>query len=397
MSWSEVTKVESRKLFVTACESAQGSMAQLCREFGISRRIGYKWLGRWRSEGEGGLVDRSRRPHHLAGSTPAEVVEALVKLRQAHPYWGARKLCCLLERQGLTPPPERTANRILRRHELVEEPQKHQESFRRFERSRPNALWQMDHKRAIHGSWARRAVPLVVVDDHSRYLVGLRALPDKGLDATWSSLWAIFGECGLPEAILNDNDPIFHGPSGPSQVEVRLMRLGIAPLHGRSYHPQTQGKVERFNGTLERELLHDGHFASAEEVQAGFDRFREEYNYQRPHEALGMEVPASRYRPSVRQRPPQLPPMEYPSGVMLRAVQKDGWISWKGWRIEVGTGLCGERVEVREASEGIEVYYGPYRLLGARLTGHRRTHGEMALRMGEPSLQAAPSAPVPPS
>ena len=397
MPWNEVTRVESRKLFVV--EAAQGDLARLCREFGISRKTGYKWLERYRIEGDRGLCDRSRRPHHGVGATPANVEEALVALRQMHPYWGARKLCWLLRRRGMQPPPERTANRILQRHGLVDERRGREEVLRRFERSHPNALWQLDHKRAIHGAWAARTVPLVVEDDHSRYLVGLRAQPDKGLDATWSSLWAIFGELGLPEAILNDNDHVFHGPSGPSQLEVRLMRLGIVPLHGRTYHPQTQGKVERLQGTLERELLHDGHFTSAEQLQAGFDRFREEYNYERPLEALGMAVPASRYRPSARQRPKQLPPMEYPSGVTLRAAQKDGFISWKGWRIEVGTGLCGERVEIRDTANGIEVHYGPYRLLGATLTGRRRTHGEpalMTISTGEPSLRATPLAPAPP-
>lgn len=376
MPWHEVTIVEARRLFVHAWHQAPRNFSALCRQFGISRPTGYKWLARWREEGGQGLVDRSRRPHHIERATPAEVEQELIAQRAKHPYWGARKLCCLLERQGLAPPPERTANRILRRHGLVPERQPIGQTMRRFERERPNALWQLDHKAAIHGAWAVRTVPLTVEDDASRYLLGLFAQPDKGLDATWANLWELFGQFGLPEAILMDNDGIFHGRSGPSQLEVRLLRLGIVPLHGRTYHPQTQGKVERLNGTLERELLRDGHFRSAEEVQEGFDRFRQTYNYQRPHEALGMEVPASRYRPSERQRPKQVPPMAYPSGVTLRAVQKDGWISWRGVRIEVGTGLCSERVEIREVADGIEIYYGPYRVLGATLAGHRRVRGE---------------------
>ena len=396
MPWNEVTRVESRRVFVEAYDRGQVELAQLCREFGVSRKTGYKWVARWRTEGNGGLVDRSRRPHHVVRATPQAVEEALVTLRQAHPQWGARKLCWLLAQRGMEPPPERTANRILRRHGLVDEHHRRTEARGRFERSRPNALWQIDHKRAIHGSWARRAVPLVVEDDCSRFLVGLRSQPDKGLDATWSSLWAIFGEFGLPEAVLSDNDFVFHGPSRPSHLEVRLMRLGIRPLHGRTYHPQTQGKVERLNGTLERELLHDGHFTSAEQLQAGFDRFRQVYNYERPHEAMAMAVPASRYRPSMRRRPKTVPPMDYPSGATLRTAQKHGWISWQGRRIEVGTGLCGERVEVRETMDGVEVYFGPYRLLGATLTGRRHTHKAAAFSTGKPSLRATPCASVPP-
>ena len=205
-----------------------------------------------------------------------------------------------------------------------------------FERSRPNALWQLDHKRAVHGRWSRRSVPLVVEDDASRYLVGLRALPDKGLASTWEALWGMFGEFGLPESVLTDNDGVFHGRRGPSQFEARLMRLGISVLHGRPYHPQTQGKVERLNGTLELEVLRDGVFRSAADLQAGYDAFRERYNFERPHEALDLAVPASRYEPSRRVRPARVPPMEYAPGAVLRRVQKDGWISWRGWAISVG-------------------------------------------------------------
>jgi len=245
---------------------------------------------------------------------------------------------------------------------------------RRFERDRPNSLWQVDHKRAIHGSWAVRTVPLAVEDDASRYLIALRAQPDGSGATTWDSLWDAFGEFGLPEAILTDNAPLFHGRSGPSRMEVLLLRLGITPLHGRPYHPQTQGKVERLHGTLERELLRDGHFRSAEELQAGFDAFRARYNYERPHEALDLAVPASRYQPSNRRRPKELPEVEYPPGATLRRGNKDGWISWHGLRVEIGVGLRGEQVEVRETEDGIDIYYGPRRLMGASLAGHRATH-----------------------
>jgi hypothetical protein len=148
------------------------------------------------------------------------------------------------------------------------------------------------------------------------------------------------------------------------------------PLHGRTYHPQTQGKVERLHGTVELEVLRDGHFTSSQDLQARFDRFRQTYNFERPHEALGMDVPASRYRMSERKRPAWLPEVTYPAGAVLRTGTKDGWISWRGVRIEVGTGLCGERVEIRDATDGIEIYYGPYRVLGATLAGHRRVRGD---------------------
>jgi len=364
MPWREVTKMECRRLFVHGCLTGRWSISEGCRRFGISRRTGHKWLTRFQGEGESGLEDRSRRPHTVAYATTSAVASALVALREAYPDWGVRKLCRLLENGGVVPPPERTANRILKRHGLVTPPEASPEALQRFQRSRPNALWQMDHKGAVHGRWARRAVPLVVEDDASRYLLALRSLPDKGVVSTWAALWDVFGEFGLPEAILSDNDSVFHGRCGPSQIEARLMRLGIDPLHGRVCHPQTQGKVERLNGTLQREVLRHGGFASAAELQERYDAFRRRYNFERPHEALSLEVPAGRYEPSVRRRPSQLPPMEYPSAAVLRRVQKNGWMSWRGYVVAVGEGLCGESVEVREADDGLEVYYGRYRIMG---------------------------------
>jgi transposase InsO family protein len=299
-------------------------------------------------------------------ATDEQVKALLLAERAKYPAWGARKLCKRLERKGIVPPPERTANRILKRAGLVDRCRRDTQEPMRFERANPNELWQVDHKRAIHGRWARRTVPFVVVDDCTRYLVGLKALANKGLVCTWDALWELFGEFGLPDALLSDNDQIFHGRVGPSQFEARLMCLGIAVLHGRFYHPETQGKVERLNGTLERELLRDGYFTSAAELQAGFDRFRSTYNYERPHEALSMDVPGAHYRPSVKIRPKTIPQMQYADGAELRKVHKDGWISYKGKCIEVGCGLSGSWVEIRHTDYGVEIYYGPYRLQGRR-------------------------------
>ena len=372
MPWKKVGKVELRRMFISVLESGKCSFSKACRQFGISRKTGYKWFARYRQEGVEGLNDWSRRPHHVRYATDPEVVELLISERKSRPRWGARKLCKRLEMKGVHPPPERTANRILKRAGLVEPKVNTPEEPKRFERPNPNDLWQLDHKKAIHGNWARRTVPFVVVDDCSRYLLGLRALPDKGLFSTWNAMWNVFGEFGLPRAILSDNDRIFHGVVGPSQFEARLLRLGIRILHGRVYHPQTQGKVERLNGTLERELLQDGCFRSCEELQSGFDCFRYDYNFERPHESLEMDVPGSRYQPSKIARPAALPEMEYPSGAVLRNVQKDGWISWKGNRIGVGAGLHGERVEIREVDIGIEVYYGHHRILGESLDDSKK-------------------------
>lgn len=389
MPWREVGKLESRMLFVKALECGRWSFSEVCRRFGISRKTGYKWYGRYVEDGLSGLENHSRRPGRIVYATDPEVMEALIEQREAHPHWGARKLCKVLERKGITPPPERTANRILKRAGLVACREKTKVDLTRFERRAPNELWQIDHKKAIHGRWARRCVPFVVLDDHSRYLVGLEALTDKGLSSTWEAMWGFLGRWGLPDAVLSDNDSVFHGGNGPSQFEVRLMRLGVKVLHGRPYHPETQGKVERFNGTLERELLRDGHFKSAVEVQQEFDRFRHTYNFERPHESLCMDVPASRYEPSRRRRPDKLPEMEYASGTVVRKVDKDGWVRWQGRMLNAGRGLFGQWVEVREGEEALEVYFGVHRITAVEYEQLRCSRGKRASGAGSTGGEVA--------
>jgi transposase InsO family protein len=393
MPWKEVDKVELRRLFVERVRSGKVNMTHACIEFGISRPTGYKWLARFEREGVSGLHDRSRRPLRVAEVSP-EMVEAIVGERRRR-KWGARKIRKRLEVLGQAPPSERTINRVLKREGMQTSRGSAPEPPVRFERSRPNALLQMDHKSAIRGKWRSRSVPLVVLDDHSRYLLALRSLPDKSLGSTWPCLWGLFEEFGLPEAILTDNDMLFAGRNGPSRLEARLMRLGIEVIHGRPYHPQTQGKVERFNGTLQREFLRDGVFDDPDELQAGFDRFRYEYNFERPHEALELEVPASRYRPSQRPCPSSLPAADYPEGAVLRKVCPYGRISFRGERLEVGRGLGGDWVELRDSEVGFEVYYAGYRILGfvpggARKAyrGYRRIPGG-----GRPGGNSAPATP----
>ena len=367
MPWQEVVKVELRRLFAATIESGKLSMSEACREFKISRTCGYKWLKRYRLEGMAGLQDRSRRPHHIGRSTPAPVEEAVLKERGKYPFWGARKIKKRLEMQGITPPSERTINRILKRAGLSDGLAKPKEEIQRFQRSRPNALWQMDHKGRVWGNWNKRVVPFCVLDDATRYCLGLWSLPDKGLQSTWSALWDIFGEVGLPESILSDNAPTFRGIVGPSRMEVRLLLLGVRFLHGRIMHPQTQGKVERFNGTLQREVLQNGRFSSPGELTEQFEQFRHRYNFDRPHEALGMDTPGLHYRPSPRSRPDRIPSVHYPPGRLLRKVMSGGYISYRGRRVRVGDGLIGYWVEVREFNRGIEVYFGPHRILGTDL------------------------------
>ena len=309
------------------------------------------------------MNDRSRRPHRSPKATPGSTVEALVKERREYPEWGARKIGKRVSARGLAVPAERTVNRIFARHGLVSKRGKAEVECQRFERREPNQLWQFDYKGPLRGAWGIRSVPFVVEDDASRYLLGLWSLSDKTLASTWPRLWDLFGAFGLPQAMLSDNDSVFGGRCGPSQLEVKLMRLGITILHGRAYHPQTQGKVERLNGTLQRELLRHRHFLCASDLQVEFDRFRHRYNFERPHDALALQVPGKLYRPSLRPRPKALPEVEYSTGAILRKVDSNGDICWQGDKIDVGNGLIKEWVEVREEAEGIDLYYGRYLIM----------------------------------
>jgi transposase InsO family protein len=338
------------------------TFARACADFGVSRKTGYKWLARAAGSSPQPPRDRSRRPLSCPGKTPAAVERAVLDAHDRHP-WGARKLHAFLCRGGGPVPSRGTVHNILARHGRAgaaapkAPPQ-------RFERAAPNELWQMDYKGPLDGCPRPRYL-LSVIDDHSRCLLALVLCPDMTMATAWAALWDVFGEAGLPLAILSDNGFAPRGPGGygPSWLEARLQRLGIGHPHGRPYHPQTQGKVERYHRSLGREALRRLDLAQPDgAVQAGLDGWRAEYNGVRPHEALGNATPASRWHASERSRPARVPPVTYPAGVAVRKVQGKGEISWRGYELSVGQGLTGEPVGVSEQASQITIWYGPRQL-----------------------------------
>lgn len=347
MPWKTMDVREQRVSFVVTASRGEKSLTALCQEFGISRPTGYLWLSRYRQEGLVGIAERSRRPASSPDRTAAEVEEAVVGLRQRYPDWGARKLQVLLRQRGLELA-RSTIHRILVRHGMIREPEHPGLAAQRFERSAPNELWQMDFKGHFalrHG----RCHPLTVLDDHSRFAVGLSACANEREVTARQRLSAVFRTYGLPLRILADNGPPFGtaGTEAYSSLEVWLMRLGVAVFHGRPRHPQTQGKDERFHRTLRLELLHDREFRDLAEAQREFDGWREVYNFVRPHQALALEPPAARYRPSPRTFPEQLPPLEYASDLPVRKVQADAEIRFHNRRFKVGKAFIGFPVAIR--------------------------------------------------
>lgn len=331
MPWSEVSVMELRREFVMLARQEGANLSALCRRFGISRKTGYKWLAR-AVDGDGELSDRSRCPRHSPRRTPAVIEAAVLRVREAHPCWGGRKIARRLADLGepQVPAPS-TVTAILRRHGVALGQAAPVTPFRRFERSRPNELWQMDFKG--HVALAEgRCHPLTVLDDCSRFNLCLAACANEQGPTVQAHLRAAFRRYGLPEWIITDNGgPWGDGPNTPyTPLGVWLMRLGIGLSHSRPYHPQTLGKDERFHRTLKAELLGGPPFTDLARCQRAFDRWRLVYNCERPHEALDMDVPAVRYRPSPRAFPETLPPIEYGPGHHVRRVQPNGRISFRG-------------------------------------------------------------------
>jgi transposase InsO family protein len=323
---------------------------ELCRRFGISADIGYKWLGRWLS-GEQDLADRSRRPRASPTRSNDEAEARVLKVRDAHPAWGARKIVRCLEREGFDPPAASTVHTILVRHGRVAAPAgTGGQAYQRFEKEAPNRLWQMDFKGWITLANGMRCHPLTMVDDHSRYALCLAACANEQSATVQDRLEATFRRYGLPDAMFVDNGTPWGDASGErwTRLGVWLLKLGVGVIHSRPYHPQSRGKNERFHRTLKAEVFAFRRLRDLAETQAAFDQWRGVYNLERPHEALGQEVPASRYRASTRSMPAQLPSVAYDAHEIVRTVgTTKAYVSFKGRLWKVPQAFCGERLAIR--------------------------------------------------
>ena len=350
MPWKEVSKMSQRREFVTLAQAEGTNRRALCRHFSISPTTGYKWLLRFRERSEEGLVDLPRRPRYSPFRTPAEIEQAVLAAREAHPAWGARKLRAWLLGKGheWMPSPS-TITAILKRHGRIDpaEGPKHR-AWQRFERQAPNELWQMDFKGHFPLNKGR-CHPLTVLDDHSRFALGLDACGDEQGETVRGRLTSIFRRYGLPDRMIMDNgSPWGFDHDHPyTPLTVWLLRLGIGVSHGRPYHPQTQGKDERFHRTMTAEVLQGRNFTDLAYCQKVFDHWRDVYNLERPHEALGLLTPASKYEVSHRPFPDILPPLEYGPGDLVRRVQDKGRISVFGRIFKIGKAFRGMTVALR--------------------------------------------------
>ena len=348
MGWREVSVADQRREFLALAGLADANVSALCARFGISRQTGHLWLRR-QAEGDSTFEDRSRRPHASPRRIEGEVAARIVAVRQRHPAWGARKIAAVLARDGNVPPAVSSVHAVLVRAGLVCPKRPDQGPFGSFEHERPNAMWQMDFKgreKIRCGTWVH---PLTVIDDHSRFAVGLVACGNQRTDTVKSALTDIFRHHGLPDSFYVDNGSPWGGgvPGQWTPLRVWLLKMGVSLIHATPYRPQGRGKNERFHRTLIAEVFALKPLDGMGQVQQAFAQWRHVYNHERPHEALGMQPPSSRYSTSSRSMPEHLAAPEYDQGEIIRKVGANFTIGFRARSWHVPQAFAGEYVAIR--------------------------------------------------
>jgi transposase InsO family protein len=350
--------MEERIKFVILANQNNVNFSGLCDDFGISRPTGYRWVERYHTvDSLSSLSEYSRCPHHIANKTSPENERHIIELR--HKYgWGGKKLRILLLRKEIDIPVV-TINRVLKRNDLIHPKDSHQPALKRFERQSPNELWQMDFK-GDYPSDNGRCYPLSLLDDHSRYAVGLYALKGQDTDTVYNCLVHAFERYGVPDGILTDHGSPWWGNRnnhGLTRLSVRLINQGIKLYFSGIRHPQTQGKVERFHRTLAHAVCHHGRPSTIAGWQELLEFFLSEYNNVRPHEALNMDTPNEHYQPSQKAYNPNPQVWEYPKGAVVSELNSQGCLTYKQRRYFVCEALEEQRVQVEQIQNKLIVSY----------------------------------------
>jgi len=379
MPWSHTSPMDQRTQFIADYLRESLNITELCELYGVSRKTGYKWIDRYLRQGPAGLEARSRRPSCSPNATSPEIVSAILEVRRRHPSWGAKKLLTILgqRHRRWDFPGRSTVCDILSRHGMVPK-QRHRRRIGHPGKPTsqilaPNATWCADFKGQFKTGDGIYCYPLTVTDGYSRYLLGCQGLLTTAVKESKPVFMRLFKEYGLPKRIRTDNGVPFatNTLARLSALSAWWVRLGVLPELIEPGKPQQNGRHERMHKTLKAEATKPpaGNLAAQ---QRKFNRFRSEFNDERPHEALDQQTPASVYQSSPRELPNKLPPLEYPDRFELRYVSANGGIRWNSDWVNVSIVCAGEYVGLEEIDDGIwNVYFGPLKL-GRLLERHMR-------------------------
>jgi transposase InsO family protein len=357
LPWNEESVMSQRQRLIEHLLLPNANVSEVCKLFNVSRKTAYKWLSRYQEGGYSSLGDRSKQPINQPSKVSSELENRIIKLHEENPYWGPRKLRDhLLHVKNMSDVPSHTTfARVLKRHDCqVITSNKSKPATLRFEREHPNDLWQMDFK----GSFMtedKRCYPLTIVDDCSRFSITLTACDNETSGVVKRHLTTIFQEFGLPNQINVDNG----NPWGCADLtsytslQIWLMKLGIKITHSAPFHPQTNGKDERFHRTLKLEVLHQRSYKK-KEIQDVFDVWRHKYNYERPHAALNGKTPSHKYYTSSKRFSENPIPFEYEEGIPKKVHKTNGTFHFKGERFNAGKAFNGEYIAIKETDKSDE-------------------------------------------
>ena len=355
-----------REEFVKRCLSYEKSKSALCREYRISRPTGDKWIKRYLS-GES-MSDKSKAPFHTPNKILPEIEQLIINTRKKEPALGAAKIGKILENGGKEKIPcQSTINAVLKRNKLItKEASQAATPYKRFEKSAPNIMWQADFKGHYSAQNGIRCHPLSVIDDHSRFCLCANAQENEQYHTTKENFEKTFRKYGLPKILLCDNG----NPWGNSQTtgytrfEIWLMILGILTIHIRAKHPQSQGKVEKFNGSFKAERLKFRIPKDMEDAQIQRLEYQDFYNNTRPHHALNLNVPAIHYYPSKTKFPERFQEWDYGNNIEIRKIKKTGFLTYQGQGYFLSEAFGKETVAVKPSSiDGfVNIIYRKFRI-----------------------------------
>lgn len=351
MPWESKTVEETRKEFIQAAK-ATVNFSSLCREFGITRKTGYKWVARHENGAE--LSDRSRRPTSSPKKTSEEIEQQILKLRYENPGWGAKTLHKVLENAGCENLPcVKTVNNILDRNNcILKEESEKRHKYIRYQKEHCNVMWQTDFKGEFLMKDNNYCFPLTIIDDCSRFSIKI-APHTNTVNVVIPAFKEAFYEFGMPNSVLSDNGAQFAGfRHGFTRFEKMLMDYDILPVHCRIKHPQTQGKIERFHRSMKSELLKQTEFNNIIEANEGLQAWRDKYNNLRPHEALNMACPADIYVPSNRTFYDKVTPYDYGGEYHIIKVNSWGYVRFDKWQIYLSETMIDEHIEFRPNPQG---------------------------------------------